>query len=158
MVAVDDRIREINSSTYNPNSMTPPYDAIGFSVNELRNALKDIDDFEVLNTILTDGLQNHSKEYTGDTIKKLVEEPKAQGWTFTYIGTDHDVYSQACTIAVTNVLVFNNTEMGTKEMFEREKKSREKYYSKILDMKKEKLKIDFNNKFYEDDDTKEKND
>lgn len=158
MVAVDDTIQEINSSTYKPDAMTPLYDAMGFCINKLRKALENHDDYEVLVTILTDGLENHSKEYTGDAIKKLVEELKTQGWTFTYIGTDHDVYSQAHNISVTNILIFEKNEKSTKEMFEKEKKSREKFYSKVLEMKKENLKMDFNDKFYEDEDTSKKND
>ncbi|MFN4299744.1 MAG: VWA domain-containing protein [Thermaurantimonas sp.] len=157
MVTVDDTIQEINSSNYNPHSMTPLYDAMGFSITKLRNALENHDNYEVLVTILTDGLENHSTEYTADAIKKLVEELKAKGWTFTYIGTDHDVYSQAHNIAVTNILFFNKTEMNIKEMFEKEKKSRQRYYYKIMENKKENMNKDFNDKFYEDEDIPKEN-
>lgn len=71
--------------------MTPLYDAIGFSVSKLKQELASKTNYNVLVTILTDGAENNSKEYTRETIKKMSDELSEDNWTFTYIGTDHDV-------------------------------------------------------------------
>jgi uncharacterized protein YegL len=84
-------LMEIDESTFQPDAATPLYDAIGFSVNKLRREIESVKDCAVLVTILTDGEENDSKEYTGAAVKKLVGNLKKHGWTFTYIGADHDV-------------------------------------------------------------------
>lgn len=45
----------------------------------------------VVITIITDGLENALKEYTGAAVKQLVEQLKGVGWTFTYMGANQDV-------------------------------------------------------------------
>lgn len=157
MVAIDNTIYEITSTTYNPNHMTPLYDAMGFSISKLRNALINLENYEVLVTILTDGLENHSREYTGNTIKKFGERLKTQGWTFTYIDADHDVYPQANSIAVNNVLIFNKDKKEIEKMVEAERMYREKYYPKVLDKIKGNNEIDLNKDFYEDKNTSKEN-
>ena len=44
--------------------------------------------------IVTDGYENASREYTGEAIKKLVEEKEEAGWLIVYLGSDHDIYKQ----------------------------------------------------------------
>ena len=95
------KLETIDSRKYQPNSSTPLYDAMGDSITSLRQALEKQTDYNVLVTILTDGEENASKEYNGDAIKKLVEEMKQSGWTFTYIGTDHDIEKFAMNISIT---------------------------------------------------------
>lgn len=70
-------------------------------------------------------------QYDVAAIKKLVEELKAHKWTFTYIGTDHDVDSFAVSISINNCLQFNKDTQGMKSMFLKEQSSRELYSKKI---------------------------
>ncbi|MGO4819700.1 hypothetical protein [Flavobacterium sp. W22_SRS_FP1] len=121
------KLNVINDSTYNPASMTPLYDAMGFSISKLKQHLEGKDNYSVLVTILTDGEENASKEYTGLTIKNLVDELKQQKWTFTYIGTDHDVEIMAATMNIHNTMSFDKNVAGIKRMFIKESKSRVKY-------------------------------
>ncbi len=37
---------------------------------------------------------------------KLVEELSMKNWTFTYIGTDHDVESFAISVSISNTMTF----------------------------------------------------
>ena len=89
------KLNTIDSSNYRPYSMTPLYDAMGFGFTKLKTELESQTDYNVLVTILTDGEENASKEYTGTVIKNMIEELSEGNWTFTYIGTDHDVEKMA---------------------------------------------------------------
>jgi len=77
------KLKQIDDSSYNPASLTPLYDAMGFSINKLNQVLNGQTDYNVLVTILTDGEENDSKEFSGSDIKKLVEQLKQNHWTFT---------------------------------------------------------------------------
>jgi hypothetical protein len=121
------KLDAINDSTYNPASMTPLYDAMGFSISKLKQYLEGKENYSVLVTILTDGEENASKEYTGLAIKNLVDELKLQNWTFTYIGADHDVEGMAATMNIHNTMSFDKNDMGIKKMFASESSSRVKF-------------------------------
>lgn len=121
------KLNVINDSTYNPESMTPLFDAMDFSISKLKQYLEAKENYSVLVTILTDGEENASKEYTSFAIKNLVEELKNQNWTFTYIGTDHDVEKMAARMNIHNTMSFNKNYLDIKRMFAKESKSRVKY-------------------------------
>jgi hypothetical protein len=53
------------------------------------------------------------------------------GWTFTYIGADQDVEKVAGEIGVQNSLRFSANAEETQAMFEKERRSRSKFYSKM---------------------------
>ncbi len=76
----------LSDKTYYPQNMTPLYDAIGKTVNEIG----DVDN--MLFVILTDGLENRSVEYDQSSIFNLVKEKKEIGWTFVFMGADQDSY------------------------------------------------------------------
>ena len=125
------KLDAINDSTYNPASMTPLYDAMGFSISKLKLYLEGKENYSVLVTVLTDGEENASKEYTGAAIKNLVDELKQQNWTFTYIGADHDVEGMASKMNIRNTMSFDKNGQDIKRMFERESSSRIKFSLRI---------------------------
>lgn len=121
----------IDDQRYKPDASTPLFDAMGFSFAKLRRVLENVKDYNVLVTIMTDGEENASKEYSGLAIKKLIEELKINRWTFTYIGADHDVERFAMSISITNTLKFEKNEADMRDMFSKEKSARVKYSEKI---------------------------
>jgi uncharacterized protein YegL len=121
------KLHAINDKTYNPASLTPLYDAMGFSISKLKQHLEGKENYSVLVTILTDGEENASKEYTGTAIKNLVDELKKQNWTFTYIGADHDVEAIASKMNIFNTMTFDKNEQDIKRMFASESKARVKF-------------------------------
>ena len=125
------KLEQIDDKSYNPDAMTPLFDAMGFSVNKLKQSLQGQTDYNVLVTVLTDGEENDSKEFSGNDIKKLVEELKQNRWTFTYIGTDHDVEKIAISLSINNTMVFEKNEADIKKMFAREQNARANYSKKI---------------------------
>jgi hypothetical protein len=82
-------------------------------------------------TIITDGYENASHEYTHTAIRSLIESYKEQGWQFTYIGADHDVEQVAFSLNIDHSLQFDKTEAGTQAMFACERRSRKKWLSKM---------------------------
>lgn len=116
----------LKAKDYNPCGATPLYDAIGLGIAKI-NALTTEDD-SVLVTIITDGEENCSEEYSLKMIKNLIEKLKKQNWTFTFIGTDDlDVENIALDMGIDNHLQFSEDEAGTKKMFARENRARERY-------------------------------
>jgi Mg-chelatase subunit ChlD len=131
----------IDDTRYNPDASTPLFDAMGFGLSKIKQALQFVPDYNVLVTILTDGEENASKEYSGEAVKKLIEELKLKKWTFTYIGTDHDVEKIALTLSITNTMTFKKNESDIKKMFASEQNARLAYSNKIR--MKEETKDDF---------------
>ena len=125
------KLEQIDDTRYNPDATTPLYDAMGFSINKLRQFLHNQTHYNVLVTILTDGEENASKEYSGTDIKKLIEELKLTRWTFTYIGTDHDVEKFAESLSINNSMSFEKNDEDMKEMFAKERSARKVYSSRI---------------------------
>ena len=62
--------RPLTMDDYLPCCCTPLYDAMGFTLTSMRNHVSKIEDFVVVVTIITDGLENASKEYTGPAVKE----------------------------------------------------------------------------------------
>lgn len=132
------QLGEIDNERYQPDSNTPLFDATGFACNKLKQVLAGRKDYNVLVTILTDGEENASKEYTGAAIKSLVEELSNSNWTFTYIGTDHDVEKFACSVSITNTMVFDRDEAGMNDMFLKDAEARVRYSRGIREKKSQK--------------------
>ena len=73
-----EKLELIDKNKYLPNASTPLYDAIGFSFNKLKPVVEKHEHYNVLVTILTDGLENASKEHSGREVKKMIDELKDQ--------------------------------------------------------------------------------
>ena len=127
-----DHIRPMTMKDYNPCGATPLYDAIGRGISHI-NAIASADD-HVLVTIITDGMENCSTEYSLSMIRNLIEKLKQQNWTFTFIGTDNlDVESVAQSLNIDNSLAFQETEQGTQQMFAHELAARREYCRRVKD-------------------------
>lgn len=124
-----EQVKEINDETYQPSCCTALYDAMGISLSKLRKRVAESD--KVLVTVVTDGYENASKEYSGKAIKALVDELKAKGWVFAYIGANQDVEAVAATISITNVIQFEANPSGTQEMTSRVNRGRNRLYESI---------------------------
>lgn len=87
----DKYIQDIGTLTQNdyvPGEMTPLYDAIGKTITSIKD-LKN-----VLFIIYTDGQENCSREYTHDSVKKLIDEHRKNSWGFVYLGINIDAWNQ----------------------------------------------------------------
>ena len=118
--------KDLEWRAYNPEGCTPLYDAIGKGISKTNAQVEEGD--HVLVTIITDGEENSSVEWTLKMVRTMIEKLKKQGWTFTLIGTDNlDVESMAHSFAIDEHMEFQQSEAGTKAMFDRERRSRRRY-------------------------------
>ena len=122
-------VKDLTKAEYNPNACTPLYDAMGMSISALERKVKEGD--KVLVTIITDGLENASREYSGKAIKEMVDRLRAKGWTFVYIGANQDAVEVAKELSIENSLNFLASIEGTQAMFARHRRSKDIYYEKI---------------------------
>lgn len=127
-----DSVKDLTSKDYTPSCLTALYDAMGMSLTTLREHVKEDD--KVLVTIVTDGMENASREYSGAAIKTLVDELKARGWIFAYMGANHDVEAAAAHISITNVMHFEASIHGADEMSKKQKYAREGLYRRMSDV------------------------
>lgn len=96
-------IKEVENLTdkqYYVRGMTALYDAIGKTINLLD---KEIDN-KVLFVIMTDGMENDSREYSKQQITNLIE---SHNWEFIFIGADIDSYAEARNIGIKKSRVAN---------------------------------------------------
>lgn len=126
-----EQLKDLHSKTYEPGGMTPLFDAIGKSVNDLKLAVGKEESYAVLVTILTDGEENASREYRAGVIKRLIRDCKKFGWVFTYIGANHDVAGSARQLSIDNVMEFVADEEGTTTMNEKVNYCKKQFYRKL---------------------------
>lgn len=121
-----DKTQDLNWKDYSPCAATPLYDAMGNAISKV-NAQVGSDD-NVLVTVITDGWENSSREWTLTMIKQLIEKLKQQHWIFTLIGTDNlDVEGMAAQMSIDEHMEFHQDAKETKRMFARERRSRARY-------------------------------
>ncbi len=106
------KFNPIVSDEYFPRAMTPLYDAIGIVIGKLEKGYNKKKHLPSL-VIMTDGLENHSKEHTAESIKKILKKKqKKEDWLITYLGADHDAFTQSKTIGISQ----SNTIVGDKKL------------------------------------------
>lgn len=124
----------LQQSDYNPRGGTPLYDAIGTGIAKVNAVVRDGD--TVLVTIITDGEENSSHEYSLRMVKNLIEKLKKQNWTFTLIGTDDlDVEGMAGQMGIRHSMCFARNEEQARMMFAEERKSRMKFNERVMMLK-----------------------
>lgn len=116
---------------YMPSGGTPLYDAMGQSLSALHARIKDDDDATAVVTVLTDGLENSSHEWNAHRLRQLIEQLKEQGWSFSYMGSAHNVKEVTDLLAIENVVEFSHDQLGAASTWEREQSSRRAYYRKM---------------------------
>ena len=128
---------KLTQADYEPCCCTPLYDAMGFTLTSMRNYVKKQEDAVVVVTIITDGYENASKEYTGAAIKKLVEELKGEGWTFTYMGANQDSVEVAFNLSIRNSRNFEATSSGTARVMAKDTSTRMNFFSRLARFKED---------------------
>lgn len=123
------KVEDITSAQYNPSCSTPLYDAIGKSVMELKKSVAEND--KVLVTIITDGYENSSREYSQSSVKALTEKLGQRGWTFAYIGANQDAMAVSHGLGIKNAMNFEATVCGTVMMSQKLAASRERWFNRI---------------------------
>lgn len=98
-------IRNMTSEQYITGGTTALLDAVGGAVSHIRKIHKYIRPEDVpaktLFVITTDGMENASRHYTYEKVKKLIEHQKAKyGWEFIFLGANIDAAETAVSMGI----------------------------------------------------------
>lgn len=118
-------ILPITEDDYFVRGTTALLDAIGITINRIKNAQKNIPKKEqaenVLFVITTDGMENSSKEFTYKEIKKMILQQKEKyGWEFLFLGANMDAIQTAENFGIdsTHAVNYHADKKGTKLIYE----------------------------------------
>ena len=106
------KAEELTETVWYPRGMTALYDAIGKTINnEKLNFAKLGKDrpAKVLVCVVTDGLENASREYTNDNIKKLIKDCERDDWNFIYLAANQDAFSVGMSFGISGANTFTYT-------------------------------------------------
>ena len=86
-------VNEVPRLIYSPGGCTAMNDGVGTAIDEIGKWLSDMDESERpsknMIVIMTDGMENASKEYNFDTVKRKIKcQEEKYSWTFVYMGTN----------------------------------------------------------------------
>ena len=124
-----EKVRDLTRHDYRPNGCTPLYDAMGKSLLALEK--KVTEDDQVLVTIITDGMENSSREFSGASVCEIVKWLRDKGWTFVYIGANQDAVEVAKSMNIDNAMNFQATHEDTMRMWKDYRDSTSGYYEKV---------------------------
>lgn len=111
------KVENMTTDIYRPWGCTPLLDAVGSTLVDLRAIASTHEDATGTITIITDGMENSSKEYTYEMVSKLISEMKEQGWTINFIGANIDVQAVSRKMNIDNAMAFRSNSEGTRQMW-----------------------------------------
>jgi hypothetical protein len=91
--AIMETVKPVGAHEYRCAGWTPLYDAIGRGIGILDEALEGMAGKAIL-VVMTDGLENASREFTHEKIAELIRTRQERGWLITFLGQGLDVARQ----------------------------------------------------------------
>ena len=123
--AVDiEKIPDMTDKVYFARGMTALLDAIGKTVTSVKARQAALPKEErpdkTVVVIITDGEENASREYNGKSVRALVEERKAEGWEFLFLGANIDAIATANNFGIDadRSVTYRADSIGTRTNFE----------------------------------------
>lgn len=126
-----DSVSPLTSDIYQPIGATPLYDAMGVSISRMMEDVDTLSEYNVMVTIISDGLENASRFYSKTLISWMVNELSEKGWSFSYMGTDDEVMEQAMKLNIDSVHYFQQTDSGFMDAMRLDENSRVLKYRAI---------------------------
>ena len=65
----------------------------------------------------------------------MIKRLDKDGWVFTYIGANQDAFDEANELGIRNALQYESDKEGTRLMWEKERRSRQSFYSRMQTIK-----------------------
>lgn len=92
-----EKIPQLTENEYYVRGCTALLDAIGRAVTNVKNLQKKSEELpeKTLFVITTDGMENASREFTYEQVKKLIKTQTAKGWEFLFLGANMDAVGVA---------------------------------------------------------------
>ena len=100
-----EKVQKMTADDYTVRGCTALVDAIGGAIHHIGNIHKyarreDVPE-HTLFVITTDGMENASRKYTSDRVKKMIEHQKEKyGWEFVFIGANIDAVETAANFGI----------------------------------------------------------
>lgn len=104
--AVDIRnVPPLDAATYRPRGTTALLDAVGRTIDDVGNRLASHPERErpgaVIIAILTDGLENASRDYDYEKVSKMISHQKEKyAWEFVFLAANQDAISNAARMSI----------------------------------------------------------
>ena len=119
-----DKVPPMTDRDYTVRGCTALLDAIGGAIHHIGNIHKyarpeDVPEHTVF-VITTDGMENASKEYNSDQVKKLIESKKELGWEFLFLAANIDAVETAAHFGISQdrAVNYHADSKGTKVVYE----------------------------------------
>lgn len=94
-----DRVRPLTGRDYVPGGSTALIDAVGSTIEHISSVHRYIRKEDVpertVFIITTDGMENASRNYSADAVRRMIEKKKEKGWEFIFLGANIDSVSVA---------------------------------------------------------------
>ena len=115
-------IDQVGDVKIEPRGMTALIDAVCTAIDTVGSRLANTDENKrpgaVVFAIVTDGLENASKEYTQEQLKsKIKTQSEEFNWQFTYLGANQDAFKVALSYGIDFKKVSNYTKENAKRVF-----------------------------------------
>lgn len=113
-VPVKDAKNLVLNETFVPRGTTALYDAIGMTINNTTTTS------DVIFVIVTDGMENASKEFDKDDIFKLISEcENKKGWKFIFLAANQDAIKTGSSIGIKGerAMTYQATDLGSGSAF-----------------------------------------
>lgn len=112
-------VHPMDEKQYNVRGCTALLDAVGRTIEKIINVQKHTDEAlqaeKVIFVITTDGLENASKKYRYERLRKMIERQKeAYGWEFIFMGANMDAIAEAKKFGIEEdrAVSYQNDEQG----------------------------------------------
>ncbi len=117
-------VPEMEPGNYVPSGYTALYDAVARSIAIADNYLEQLDTRpdQVLFVIMTDGMENASREFTQRQVAEMIRDREEHhGYEFVYLGANQDAYAEADKVGVTTDKARNwvHSDRGARKVHER---------------------------------------
>lgn len=100
-----EQVPKLTEASFNPGGWTALYDAIAEGVRRVDNEKGEGE--RVICVIMTDGVENSSKETTIDQVRDIIKSHEANGdWTFVYIGENPEKWARETSMSAGNTVDF----------------------------------------------------
>lgn len=96
-------VEQMTGDTFKPGGVTALYDAIGETINAVESGrCKNCGGgVKTIVAIITDGLENASKEFTQENIKSMIDDKKENdNWEFVFLAANQDAFASGASIGI----------------------------------------------------------
>jgi len=104
-------VEKITRDTWSPRGMTALYDAIGKTINDVKNIHAEMKKKnrpdKVLFCVVTDGYENASQEYDNNAIRKMIKDCEKNDWSFIYLAANQDAFDVGTSFGISGGNTYN---------------------------------------------------